>query len=171
MKPSTNRIVLSFVFYGMLGWIIETAFIYFSIHRFIERGWIHYGLPLIPLYGVLCPLLIKVLRPMKKKPALTFIYAAGIITFIEFTIGYILTFYFRYNFWNYSNLPFSYKGIVALPVSLSWGLLTLIMIYWVDPRLKRLIGRVPAVPATVISLSIAAYSVICSAIFMDKYFF
>jgi uncharacterized membrane protein len=171
MKQKTNRIVMSFVFYGLLGWVVETAFIYFSIHRYIERGWVHYGLPLIPLYGVMCPVLIKLLRPLKKKPALIFACSACIITLVEYVMGSILTFHFGYNFWNYSNLPFSYKGIVALPVTFSWGFLSLLLIYWIDPRLKKLIRRLPEAPAAVLSLCIALYSVVCSAIFMDKYFF
>jgi len=155
----------------MLGWIIETAFIYLSIHQYIARGWIQYGLPLIPLYGVCCPLLIKLLRRLRRKPVLIFAYSACFITVIEFIIGYILTFVFNYNFWNYSNLPFSYKGIIALPVSLSWGALSLLLVYWLDPKLKSLIYRLRRMPSEAISWSLALYSVICSVLFLDKYFF
>lgn len=171
MKPSTKHMVLSFGFYGMLGWIIETAFIYFTLHKYVERGWIQYGLPLIPLYGVCCPVLIKLLTPQKDRFLRIFIYSACIVTVIEYIIGYVLTFKFHYDFWNYSNLPFSYRGIIALPVSLSWGFLSLLMIHWIDPSLRKLIDRIPAATAAVLSWCLAVYSVVCSVMFLDKYFF
>jgi uncharacterized membrane protein len=165
-----NHFLISFIFYSLLGWIIETCFIFFSIHQFIARGWIQYGLPLIPIYGVCCLILVKLLSPLKKKPLLIFGGTVFFTTMVEYIIGLILTKIFHLNFWNYNNLPFSIQGIISLPVSFAWGFLSLLMIYWIDPNLKRIINRIPALPATLISGSIMIYSAFCSWIFINRYF-
>jgi len=165
-----NRVLISFIFYSFWGWIIETCFIFFSIHRFIARGWIQFGLPLIPIYGVCCLILTKLLSPLIKKPLLIFGGTICFTTMIEYIIGLILTKIFHLNFWNYSNLPFSIQGIISLPVSFTWGFLSLLMFYWIDPNLKRMINRIPALQATFISWSIMIYSAICSWTFINEYF-
>jgi uncharacterized membrane protein len=166
-----NRILLSFIFYSFAGWIIETCFILFITQKLISRGWVQYGLPLIPLYGVCCLVLIKLLAPLKKKPLIIFSAAVCFTTISEYSIGLALTKIFHHILWSYSNLPFSIQGIISLPISFGWGILSLLMIYVIDPNLKRMINRVPVLPAALISWSIMTYSVICACIYIYNFFY
>lgn len=166
----TNRVLLSFIFYSLLGWIIETCFILLVAHKFIPRGWILYGLPLIPLYGVGCLILTKLLSRQKKHPFTIFAASVAITTTIEYLIGLILIKIFNHTLWSYSDLPFSVLGIISLPVSFSWGLMSLLMIYWIDPNLKRMLNRIPAISAALVSWSIMIYSAICAGMFTYHFF-
>ncbi|SHJ46894.1 putative ABC transporter permease [Parasporobacterium paucivorans] len=159
-----NRLLLSFVFYGFVGWIIETISILILQHQFISRGWLHLGLPFIPLYAYCCPILIKLLSPQKKNPLLIFIGSVSIITFIELSAGLILTQVFHLTFWDYSGMPPTIKGIISLPVSLLWGLLSLVLIYWIHPGFKKMINRLPMFTASLISWFLLVYLMVCYAI-------
>ena len=165
-----NRALLAFIFYSLLGWILETCFILLMEHKFVARGWVQYGLPLIPLYGVGCLLLAKLLSHQKKHPLIVFSASVCITTMLELIIGLILTKIFFHALWSYSDLPFSIFGIISLPVSLGWGLLSLLMIYWIDPNLKRMINKIPAIPAALASWSIMVYSAICSGMYVYNFF-
>lgn len=166
---NTNRVLLSFIFYSFIGWIIETCFILLITRKLIARGWVQYGLPLIPLYGVCCLVLIKLLTPQKKKPLIIFSAAVCFTTISEYSIGLILTKMFHHILWSYNNLPFSIQGIVSLPISFGWGILSLLMIYVIDPNLKRMINRVPVLPAALISWTIMIYSAICACIYIYNF--
>ena len=50
----------------------------------------------------------------------------AIITSLEFLFGYILNIQLQLNIWDYSHLPFNYKGQICLSFSCLWFILGLI---------------------------------------------
>lgn len=63
------------------------------------------------------------------------IYGTMIILFFEFISGIILNIVFKFNIWNYSDLPFSLLGQINLLFGLFWFLLCPVCI-WVDDVLR-----------------------------------
>lgn len=50
---------------------------------------------------------------------------ALVITAIELVAGYLVNIRYQLSVWDYSSLPFNYRGQICLRYSLYWGLLTL----------------------------------------------
>lgn len=163
-----NRVILLFIIYSFLGWIVETSFILLTRQHFVERGLLKYGLPLIPLYGFCSMFIIKLLSPLKNRPLLLTFEAVCSASIIEYVIGLIERNIFHVKTWDYTNLPFSIYGIISLPISLGWGILSLIMIYWLDEKLKKVIYKFPAFPTAIISWIIMVYSLICIGISLNN---
>jgi uncharacterized membrane protein len=156
-----NRWLLLFFSYSFFGWVIETCFILFFRHQFIVRGWLEFGFPVIPLYGICGLFLIKLLSPLKKKPLLVFLAAAGITGVVEYLIGLVLINVFGLKLWDYSRMPFSINGIIALPITLGWGIIALIVIYWANPKLIKMISKIKPVPAALMCWIMIIYSSFC----------
>jgi len=159
-----NRILLSFSLYSFLGWAVETASLLAIEHRFVVRGWFHFGLPMVPLYGALCPLLIKIMRPWKKKPLAVFGASLCIATAAEYAIGLWLLEQSGIRYWDYSGYPLNLNGIISLPVSLGWGILSLMVIYWIDPVFRETMGRIPPLQTALLSWGIMVYVAVCASI-------
>lgn len=57
---------------------------------------------------------------------------SAIITLFELVIGLGLKFFNLPAMWDYSNLPFNYKGVICLPFSILWILLSFFVILLAD---------------------------------------
>ncbi len=55
-----------------------------------------------------------------------------IITFMEFVIGNLSLLGVVETMWNYSNVPLNYKGIICLPFSFVWLLLSIVAVILAD---------------------------------------
>jgi len=161
---NANRFFLSFSFYSFLGWAVETASILLSDHSFVLRGWAHLGLPMIPLYGFMCPFLIKLMKPWRSKPLAVFAASACITTAVEYAIGFWLLKEFGIRYWDYSAYPLNLNGIISLPISVAWGILSIAMIYWIDPNFKKKVSRIPPRQTALLSWVLMAYVAVCASI-------
>jgi uncharacterized membrane protein len=159
-----NRFFLSFSFYSFLGWTVETISLLVTEHHFVVRGWFYFGLPMIPLYGFMCPLIIKLLAPRKRKPMTVFAASVFIATAAEYAIGLWLLKQFGIRYWDYSGYPLNLNGIIALPISLGWGVLSMVMIYWIDPNFRKASGRIPPLQTALLSWAVMAYVAFCASI-------
>ncbi len=156
-----NRNFLLFIAYSVFGWVIETSYIAAVNGHFAHRGLIDHGLPLIPLFGYCGLIMVHLLLPLKKKPLLVFCSSVLLTTLAEYLTSMMNTHIFHVRTWDYSNIPFSFEGRIALPISLGWGLLALLVIYWLDPLFKKLIRMIRLFPATLISWSLLIYIIVC----------
>ncbi len=67
----------------------------------------------------------------KLKNASLFIKAvigSGFVTFIELIFGFIFNIILKKNVWDYSKMPFNFKGQICLLYSFFWGILSLFFI-------------------------------------------
>lgn len=165
-----NRLILYFFFYGFIGWAVETLSILVLKHHFSPRGWLHLGLPFIPLYAFTCLVIITLMSPLKNKPLLVFLLSILIISVIEFFSGLILTKIFHLRFWNYNSLPPAFMGLISLPVSLLWGGLSLVLVYWIHPAIERTAKKIPSLTIALISWFLMLYLGVCFIIETYKLF-
>ena len=57
---------------------------------------------------------------------------AGIITALEFFTGVFVNIIFKWNVWDYSNLPFNVLGQICLPFTFIWFFIALLAIFLDD---------------------------------------
>ncbi len=63
---------------------------------------------------------------LKMRPLVIRCFAgSGIITSVEFMVGYVVNIVLKLNVWDYSQLPLNVLGQVCLPFSLLWFFLTI----------------------------------------------
>ena len=68
----------------------------------------------------------------------------GIIcTSVEFIVGVIDRVVLHLNMWDYSNIIFNYKGIICLPYSIAWCLLSIVAIFIGDAVRYYIFGEPP----------------------------
>jgi uncharacterized membrane protein len=136
---------LMFITFSFLGWMIETVYCSVKEKRFIYRGFLH-G-PICPIYGFGALSVGIPLSYIKINPVLDIflVYIAGavICTFVEYIIGFIFEKFFKLKLWDYSGYPFNLHGRIWIGYSLGWGVLSLILVYLVNPLMNNFIALIP----------------------------
>lgn len=130
-----------FMIYSFVGWLLETSAVYLDNGYYQSRGFI-YG-PFCIIYGFGMLMLIIILEPVEDNLFLYFILSTLLISFIEYFTGYYMEAIFKSRLWDYSNAPFNVNGYICLRNSILWGLLSLVIIKCIHPRINKLIRRIP----------------------------
>lgn len=121
------------------------TFVFHSMNNGILYG------PWIPVYGLggLIILLISsfIFRNFKTSKLLNTIICVVVcmvfLTLLEFVGGILIEKIFHKVFWDYSPLKFNFGHYIALEISLIWGLITLIFIYFIGPLINLIIKKIP----------------------------
>ena len=128
-----------FFLYSILGWIVETTYVAIIDKKFINRGFL-IG-PYLPIYGSSSIIMIFYLNQYKNNPLTVFLLAMFVCTFLEYITSYIMEKIFKARWWNYTNQKFNINGRVCLKNSLLFGILSLFLIYSINPLLIDLINN------------------------------
>lgn len=118
------------------------GFLYFIIEN-LWRGYSHGSMFVV---GGICFILIGLINELLSWETplwIQMIFAAGIITIVEFIAGCILNLYLGLGVWDYSNVPFNLLGQVCLSYFVLWFFLSLAGIliddylrYWIFDEKK-----------------------------------
>ncbi|MDD6160168.1 MAG: putative ABC transporter permease [Oscillospiraceae bacterium] len=132
----------AFIVYSFLGFLLEVAFARVTRSPKQDRK-CYILLPLCPVYGV-GALMIHGLAGGGESPLR--VAVAGILGAAAAELG--MGIFYRYalgvEFWDYRGLRGNLGGLICPQFCLCWGVLALVMVYWVDPLLLPLLGRIPA---------------------------
>lgn len=129
---------LYFLSYSFLGWCMETTRFSFREKRFVNRGFLN-G-PLCPIYGTGMVIIIYFLEPYHNNIIILFFLGMIISTLLEYITGYLLKRIFKLRWWDYSNIKYNLNGYICLKNSLAWGVLCIIMLHFIQPRIEKLIS-------------------------------
>ena len=151
---------LLFFIYSVIGWFVEVTYVYIGTKKFVNRGFL-IG-PYIPIYGYSALIMALYLTQYKDNPLTVFLLAIFICTFIEYMISFNMEKLFNARWWDYSNSKFNINGRVCLKNGLSFGFLSLLLIYLINPWLVNLLGKLN--PKLLIIISI-----ICLVIFVADF--
>jgi len=129
-----------FIIYSVIGWIYESTLVSVQRRTPVNRGFLT-G-PVIPIYG--CGALVLYLLIWEHRDNLILVFILGAIsaTVLEAVTSWALECLFHTRLWDYSYLPLNYKGWICLPVSLFWGLLSVLMVF-IQPYIQYIIGIIP----------------------------
>lgn len=146
--------------YSIFGFIMESVL--YKIININKHSGILYG-PYTFVYGfgVLISILIyeylENKLKIKNKVFKLFIYFIifmFILTLIEYIGGNILNYVFDVDMWNYSKNKYHFGKYICLKNSLIWGILGVINIYLIYPKLKKILLKIPNIYTIIIYMII-----------------
>lgn len=127
-----------FIIYSFLGFIIEGLFNLFKEGHFIKPNFLK--LPIKPMYGFASTLLVMAAPfvPLWLLLILCFIIPSS----VEYLSAYLLETYLELHYWDYTHKPLQAHGYICLEFSCYWFLLSLILVFFVQPVIASLYGFV-----------------------------
>lgn len=135
----TQKIILYFFIYAILGWLLETVFCLVTSGTFVKRGFL-YG-PLCPMYGFAAVGMIQLLKKIKTNTVGRFFICMIIFTVFEYIVAVVLESLFGLRWWDYSNERFNFQGRISLPYSIAWGIIGVIFVDKIHPFVKRKLDK------------------------------
>ena len=151
-------IVFLFFAYSFLGWVTEVVFTA-AVHRKYQDRGVLSG-PLCILYGIGALVITFALRDIRDGWFFLLVFSAVYATVIEWIGGHILEYTTHTRWWDYSAMPFNLDGYVCLGASVTWGVLGVIMLKWLNPLLLALFGLIPhTISAIVLWVALAVLAI------------
>jgi Predicted membrane protein len=150
-----NQMVILFLYfsaYSVIGWICETIYCSYLSHKYINRGFLN-G-PYCPVYGFGGVLLYYALEPLPHNAGLVFLSGMLLTTTLEYITSVLLETLFHAKWWDYSDHRYNYKGRICLLNSTLFGLLSVAMIFFIQPFLAFVVLLIPPMGRTVVSISL-----------------
>ncbi|MDR2516362.1 MAG: hypothetical protein LBC88_03155 [Spirochaetaceae bacterium] len=133
--------IFVFFLFSFFGWLFELFLEAAAGRGFVNRGFF-YG-PVVPVYAAGFFLAHILCRPLLHSPLLVFLFSSTACTVMEYIIGFLLEKYLWVRAWDYDLHPFTfwcnYKKRIALTASLTFGLFTLLVIYFLWSRVLLLL--------------------------------
>lgn len=147
MEPTVFGVPVSlaflyFIIYSFLGWGMETIYCSIPAGRFVRRGFL-YG-PICPIYGVGVLMMICWFAPLMGNPVLFYLTATVCMSAWEYFVGWLLETTTHIKYWDYSDKPFNLQGRICLQICLAWGVLSFLVLYFIQPRVAALVAQVPS---------------------------
>jgi len=124
---------LLFLIYSMAGWLMELVVVGLKEKKLIDRGFL-IG-PYCPIYGTGAIIMILYLNNYKDNVITVFLLATFICTFVEYIISFIMEKLFNARWWDYSDRKFNINGRVCLTNAFLFGVLGVLLIYFINPFL------------------------------------
>lgn len=135
------HLVAWFIVYSFLGWLVESIYMSFCNRKITNRGFMK-G-PFCPIYGFGALMAYFILRPLEGRHLLLYVTGAVMATVFEFLVAKALLKLFGEVWWDYTNKPFNYKGILCLESTLAWGVYTLVLFGFLQNFVVGIVERVP----------------------------
>lgn len=151
-----------FLFYSFCGFLLEVAFARLTHSKKQDRK-CHLLLPVCPVYGVGALAVTLLPAAVKARPLLLFFAGAAVCTAAEWALSWFYEKAAGAAFWDYHALPANLGGRVCLLFSGAWGLLSLPLVYLVQPWAAAWTTGAPAaftIPAALFYLGDALVSLL-----------
>ena len=136
------QIFAYFIIYSIFGYIGETLFAFIAGGIIESRQSFLYG-PFCAIYGLGAVVLICGLQKFKKKNITLIIGGIILGALTEYIVSLLGELVFGVKWWDYSSLPFNLNGRICLAYSLMWGLVALVFVRFVNPKVDRFINLFP----------------------------
>lgn len=115
-----------FIFYSLIGWIIEGLFNLYKNKHFIKPNFLSF--PIKPMYGC-AAIILLILQP--HIPIVLFIPLCMVIpTLVEYVSAYLLHHFLNLHYWSYAHKPYQLHSYICLEFSFYWFILVLILIFF-----------------------------------------
>lgn len=148
---------LIFLFWGIVGWMIEGIDMRIEAGEFQNRGFLH--MPLCPIYGTGMAMGTVFLDSVKNSYLILFVFGVVFCSAVEYIVGGIMEKLFHSKWWDYSHMRYNIKGRVCLRNAVLFGFGAILVFGFVEPEVEKIIARIPAqirtVTVTVFGLAFA----------------
>ena len=149
-----SQMFLYFVWYALLGWVMESIYCSVKERRWINRGFLH--LPICPIYGVGALIMVNFFAPLTGNLVLFYVAATVVMSAWEYFVGWLLEVTTHMKYWDYSDRKFNLKGRICLANCLWWGIIAYVAIYWIHPATAELFSRLSVPVRQWLALGLAA---------------
>lgn len=143
-KISIINMVYIFTICAIIGYCVETIFVYLACGRLVNRGML-FG-PYCPIYGfggIILYFLFYNLKPSKENIPYAFLTAACVLGTFELLCGLAFKHILNIEMWNYDGMFLEILNYTTVPILISWGILGTIYIFFIQPLLLKIISFVP----------------------------
>jgi len=131
---------LLFLIYSIIGWFIEVGNFLVVDKKFVNRGFM-IG-PYCPIYGFSAIIMIFYLNQYKDNFVTVFLLAVFVCSIMEYIVSYAMEKLFNARWWDYSDRKFNINGRVCLVNAVLFGLLGIVLVYFVNPFLSGLLSKI-----------------------------
>ena len=131
MRVEIENTILLFFACAFLGWVMEVVCQFVQFRRFINRGFL-IG-PYCPIYGFGAVLISRLLSRFAGDPMAVFALALIVCGSLEYLTSYAMEKLFHARWGDYSQKPFNLNGRICAGTLIPFGLLGLMIVYWVKP--------------------------------------
>lgn len=125
MGTDLYHLINWFFIYSFLGWLVESIYMSFCEKKLVNRGFIT-G-PFCPIYGFGALTVFLILRNFSQNYIALYFLGTILATGIEFVTAKIMIKVFGNVWWDYTEKPFNYKGILCLESTIAWGFYTVFL--------------------------------------------
>lgn len=157
-KYNLVSMILLFFTFSFVGWFWEVFLYFIENGEFVNRGTMH-G-PWLPIYGFGGILILKVLKPFRKNPWLTFALACVLCGILEYSTGWYLETFKHMKWWDYTGYILNIKGRVCIEGLITFGLGGCAFTYIFAPLIDNLFKKIsPNIKKTLCIILILFYLV------------
>jgi uncharacterized membrane protein len=130
--------------YSVVGFGLEVVFARVTGARKKDRKCLLF-LPMCPVYGLGAAGILALPPFIRSRFWLLMPAAALIATAAEYLMSLFYEKLWQVSFWDYSRLPGNLHGRVCLPFSVAWSLLSLPLVFWLQPVAEKMVALLPDV--------------------------
>lgn len=162
------NLINKFFIYSILGHLLENIAMPNYTSGILYGYW-------TPVYGIGAIIIILINIDINRriktnkilKTIILFISCSIILSSIEYFGGKIIEIIFNKTFWDYSNHKYNFGKYASLEMSLTWGILSVVLIYLIEPIIKKIEKKIPKV-ITYILILLFITDIIFTLIFKTK---
>ena len=136
-KIKVWKIIIYFIIYSVIGFCMETVYAIFTKGMLESRKSFLYG-PFCAIYGIAAISMICLLDSHKESPIKIFVFGSIVGLIIEYVSSFLGEILFYARWWDYSNNAFNINGRICGFYAFVWGILSLIFIYKVHPKMEKI---------------------------------
>ena len=148
------HLIAAFIIYSVLGWFVESVYMSFCNHRLTNRGFAK-G-PFCPIYGFGAVIGYLVLNPLSGHYVTLYLTGAFLATTFEYLVGIMMQKLLGEVWWDYTEKPMNYKGIICLESTIAWGFYAIIITMFLHERVLHLIDAMDMVYGRIFCIVILA---------------
>lgn len=166
------KIFILFMIAAFLGDIIETIFCRFTAGRWMSRSSVVFG-PFSIVWGLGAVILTLILyRHRNRSDSYVFVLGTVLGGAYEWFCSVFTELVFGTVFWDYSHLPFNLGGRINLLFCFFWGIVSVVWLKFLYPKLSDLIERIPITFGRVLTWSLLVFmifNVAVSALALNRF--
>ena len=129
-----SRYFILFMMYSFAGWVMETLWVSWCNKRLVDRGFL-IG-PYCPIYGFGALLIIILLNKFSYNPCILFIMTTILCGVLEYFSSWCMEKLFKARWWDYSDKKFNLKGRICLRNLIAFGIMGIIVTYYINPYVE-----------------------------------
>lgn len=147
MAQELLYLIAYFFVYSFIGWCLESTYKTILQKKIVNSGFL-IG-PFCPIYGFGALIMYLSLRNLTNNIFILFLFGLIVLSIFEYFVGLFLEVVFKTKYWDYSKNKFNIHGRVCLKNSIYWGILGIIFMKMIHPRVEKLVNVMPILYLTV----------------------